>query len=122
MKTITTYLSFVKLIEEQSKRLTVLWQNTDAGTIDKVAVYATDSNYQNGKLIPDADVIILNDDKSESKGYQFSYPINNGEYDYYFQIVAKMQDGSEVVYNANSFNKKDGNPGSEGDATKLVRP
>jgi hypothetical protein len=34
MKTITTQIGFVKLTEEESKRLTILWQNTDAGNID----------------------------------------------------------------------------------------
>ena len=122
MKTITTHIRFVKLIEELTKRLTILWQNAGAGNIVSVAVYATDSNYQNGKLIPDADIIILNDDKSDSKGYQFSYSINNNEYDLYFQLIATMEDNSEVIYNANSFNKKDGNPTSEGDSAKPLKP
>jgi hypothetical protein len=122
MKTITTQIGFVKLTEEESKRLTILWQNTDAGNIDSIAVYATDKNYQNGKLIPDADVIILNDDKSGSKGFQFSYQINKGDYDFYFQIIATMEDNSQVIYNANSFYKTEVNPTSEGDTAKPVRP
>ncbi|MBK9791751.1 MAG: hypothetical protein IPP60_01260 [Sphingobacteriales bacterium] len=122
MKTITTQIGFVKLTEEESKRLTILWQNTDAGNIDSIAVYATDKNYQNGKLIPDADVIILNDDKSGSKGFQFSYLINKGDYDFYFQIIATMEDNSQVIYNANSFYKTEGNPTSEGDSAKPLKP
>ncbi len=122
MKTITTQIGFVKLIEEQTKRLTILWQNAGAGNIVSVAVYATDSNYQNGKLIPDADVIILNDAKSNNEGFQFSFIINENEYDFYFQLIATMEDKSEVVYNANSFNKKDGNPTSEGDSAKPLKP
>ncbi|MCC6582650.1 MAG: hypothetical protein IT271_03015 [Chitinophagales bacterium] len=122
MKTITTQIGFVKLTEEESKRLTILWQNTDAGNIDSISVYATDKNYQNGKLIPDADVIILNDDKSDSKGFQFSYLINKGDYDFYFQIIATMDDKSQVIYNANSFYKTEGNPTSEGDSAKPIKP
>ena len=122
MKTITTQIGFVKRTEEESKRLTILWQNTDAGNIDSIAVYATDKNYQNGKLIPDADVIILNDDKSDSKGFQFSYLINKGDYDFYFQIIATMDDKSQVIYNANSFYKTEGNPTSEGDSAKPLKP
>ena len=122
MKTITTHIGFVKLIEEATKRLTILWQNANAGNIISVAVYATDKNYQNGKLIPDPDVIILNDDKSDSKGFQFSYSIDTNEYDFYFQLIATMEDNREVVYNANSFNKKDGNPTSEGDSAKPLKP
>ena len=128
MKTITTNLSFVKLYKEQSKKLTTQWLKTDSGAIQEVKVYATDSHYENAKEIPDADVTILNTSTDGSIGFQYEYPIpfnDKGEleaFDLYFQIVSILDDKSEVVYNVHSFYKPDGNPGSEGDSSKPLKP
>ena len=59
-------------------------------------------------------------------GYQvdikWANEINKGDYDFYFQIIATMEDNSQVIYNANSFYKTEVNPTSEGDTAKPVRP
>ncbi|MFN8261338.1 MAG: hypothetical protein U0X41_10435 [Chitinophagales bacterium] len=128
MSTQTTNVSFVKLYKEQSKRQTTQWLGNDNDVIKTVTVYATDSNYQNGKLIPDADVSILNRSSDGSIGFQYEFPIpfdDKGElqpFDFYFQIVSTLEDGNQVTYNTHSYYKPDGNPGSEGDSTKPIKP
>jgi len=126
MNTVTTNVSFVKLLNEKSKRATIFWQKTATGLVEKIVVYTTDSNYENGKEIPDADITALSGDGSV--GFQFEFPIpcdENGAlqaYDFYFQIISTVENKSEVVYDIHSFYKPDGNPGSEGDGAKPVKP
>lgn len=128
MKTITTNVSFVKLYKEQSKKLTTQWLKTDSGAIQQVNVYATDSHYENGKEIPDADVTILNTSTDGSIGFQYEYPIpfnSKGElepFDLYYQIISILEDKSEITYNVHSFYKPDGNPGAEGDSSRPIKP
>ncbi len=128
MNVITTNADFVKSYNDQSKKLTLFWLYNTGITIQAVTVYATDSNYRNGKVIPNADVTIFNKSADNSVGYQYQYKIpfdTDGQqqaYDFYYQIVATMSDKTEVVYNVHSYYKPDGNPGTEGDSTRPIKP
>ncbi|MFN8284117.1 MAG: hypothetical protein U0U67_12935 [Chitinophagales bacterium] len=120
MRPVTTNTTFVKLGKEQVKRLNLLWENKTSGKIVQISVYATDSNYQNGKLIPNADVSVITSE--DSIGFQYEYPITSEAYDFYFQIVSILEDKSKVTYNVHSSYKPDGNPGSETDGAKPIKP